>query len=317
MARQPRIEYERAFYHVTSRGNLRSNIFFEEADRGKFVEILKRTRERYRYILHVYVLMDNHYHFLIETPLANLNQLMQNINTSYTVFINRKYRRSGHLFQGRYKAIVIDKDNYLLSLSRYIHLNPVRANIVDSPEQYRWSSYREYVGYLWSGLVNITDTLSCLSDNQKIAMMEYGNFVESGIKDHGNPFNDVRAGVILGKEDFVERITEMIKGKPSGSELPAFKKLYKTIPIDSIVERVSNYYSLSETDLRKRSRRYSDQRKVAIYLSKVMSTEKNPVVAKHFGISPQAVTNVITEIKGMLEESKRLRTELEEIKCIL
>ena len=92
--------------------------------------------------------MDNHYHLLIETPLANLNQLMQNINTSYTVFINRKYRRSGHLFQGRYKAIVIDKDNYLLSLSRYIHLNPVRANIVDSPEQYRWSSYREYVGYL-------------------------------------------------------------------------------------------------------------------------------------------------------------------------
>jgi len=92
--------------------------------------------------------MDNHYHLLIETPLANLNQLMQNINTSYTVFINRKYGRSGHLFQGRYKAIVIDKDNYLLSLSRYIHLNPVRANIVDSPEQYRWSSYREYVGYL-------------------------------------------------------------------------------------------------------------------------------------------------------------------------
>ena len=134
---------------------------------------------------------------------------------------------------------------------------------------------------------------------------------------HSNPFNDVKAGITLGREDFAEKITEIIKGKPSGSELPALKRLYKTIPIESIVERVSNYYFLSETDLRKRSRRYSDQRKVAIYLSKVMSTEKNPVVAKHFGISPQAVTNVITEIKGMLEESNRLRRELEEIKCIL
>ena len=212
---------------------------------------------------------------------------------------------------------MVDKDNYLLSLSRYIHLNPVRANIVDSPEQYRWSSYREYVGYLWSGLVHITDTLSCFSDNQKIALIEYRNFEGSEIKDHSNPFNNIKAGIILGKEDFVEKITEIIKDKPSGSELPALKKLHKTIPIDSIVERVLDYYSLPETDLRKRSRRYSDQRKVAIYLSKVMSTQKNPVVAKHFGISPQAVTNVITEIEGRLEESNRLRRELGEIKCIL
>lgn len=233
------------------------------------------------------------------------------------VFINRKYRRSGHLFQGRYKAMVVDKDNYLLSLSRYIHLNPVRANIVDSPERYWWSSYREYVGYLWGGLVHVTDTLSCFSDNKKLSMMEYRNFVESGIKDHSNPFNNVKAGIILGKEDFTEKITEIIKGKPPGSELAALKKLHKSIPIDSIVKGVSDYYSLPEADLRKRSRKYSDQRKIAIYLSKVMSTQKNPIVAKHFGISPQAVTNVITEIEGRLEESNRLKREIEEIKCIL
>jgi len=148
MARQQRIEYEGAFYHITSRSNLRSNIFFEDTDREKFAEILQRTKKRYKYVLHAYVLIDNYCHLLIETPLVNLNQLMQNINTSYTVFINRKCRRSGHLFQRRYKAIVVDKDNYLISLSRYIRLNPVRTNIVDFPEQYRWSSCREYVGYL-------------------------------------------------------------------------------------------------------------------------------------------------------------------------
>ncbi len=124
MARQLRIEYEGAFYHIISRGNQRNRIFFEDSDFMKFIEILKRTKERYNYILHAYCLMSNHYHLLIETPKANLNRLMQNINTSYTVFVNRKYRMSGHLFQGRYKAVVVDKDNYLLSLSKYIHLNP-------------------------------------------------------------------------------------------------------------------------------------------------------------------------------------------------
>lgn len=136
MARQPRIEYEGAFYHITSRGNLKGKIFFEQTDREKFLNILKITRVRYAYYLHAYVLMDNHYHLLIETPLPNLNQAMQNINTSYTVYINKKYGRSGHLFQGRYKAIVIDKDSYLLTVSRYIHLNPVSAGIVEAPEQH-------------------------------------------------------------------------------------------------------------------------------------------------------------------------------------
>jgi len=164
--------------------------------------------------------------------------------------------------------------------------------------------------------VHITDTLSCFSDNQKIATMEYRNFAGSGIKDHSNPFNNVKAGIIFGKEDFVEKITEIIKGKSPGSELPALRKLHKTIPIDNIIERVSDYYSLPETDLRKRSIRYLDQRKFAIYLSKVMSTQKNSMVAKHFGISPQAVTNIITEIERRLEESNRLRREIEEIKCI-
>ena len=110
MARQLRIEFEGAFYHVTSRGNLRERIFFEDKDRGRFLEILGRTKERYGYLLHAYALMDNHYHLLIETPKANISQIMQNINTSYTVYINRRHQRSGHLMQGRFKGIIVDKE---------------------------------------------------------------------------------------------------------------------------------------------------------------------------------------------------------------
>lgn len=131
--------------------------------------------------------MDNHYHLLIETPLSNLNQIMQNINTSYTVFINRKYKRSGHLFQGRYKAVMVDKEGYLISLSRYIHLNPVSAGIVSSPEDYRWSSYREYMGRLQSGFVITTDTLSSFGGKRDVAMKEYQGFVESGTGKDENP----------------------------------------------------------------------------------------------------------------------------------
>jgi REP element-mobilizing transposase RayT len=132
MARQLRIEYEGAFYHVTSRGNQREKIFWDDKDMEEFKRILKRTKERYGFLLHDYALMGNHYHFLMETPHANLKQIMQNINTSYTVYINKRHKRFGHLFQGRYKAFIVDKESYLLKLSRYIHLNPVRAWIVET-----------------------------------------------------------------------------------------------------------------------------------------------------------------------------------------
>lgn len=114
MARSLRIEYEGAFYHITARGNERKPIFFTPADYKKFKQYLKETKQKYRYVLHSYVLMRNHYHLLMETPEANPGKIMHYINSSYTTYINIKRKRSGHLFRGRYKSIVIDKDNYLL-----------------------------------------------------------------------------------------------------------------------------------------------------------------------------------------------------------
>ena len=138
MARPLRITYPGAFYHITSRGNERKNIFKSQRDREQFLIYLESATERYGAKIHVYCLMSNHYHLLLETPLANLSQIMRHINGAYTTYFNIKRERAGHLFQGRYKAILVEMDEYAQELSRYIHLNPVRAGIAEMPEQYPW-----------------------------------------------------------------------------------------------------------------------------------------------------------------------------------
>ena len=139
MARPLRICYPGAFYHITARGNERKAIFKSNQDRVKFLSYLETAYKRYGALIHGYCLMDNHYHLLLETPGENLSQVMHHINGAYTTYYNVKRKRSGHLFQGRYKAIVVEKDAYCQELSRYIHLNPVRAGIVKSVDEYPWS----------------------------------------------------------------------------------------------------------------------------------------------------------------------------------
>ncbi|MFQ5763344.1 MAG: transposase [Rhodospirillales bacterium] len=143
MARPLRIEFPGAYYHVTSRGNERKAIFREDADRGKSLEVLSSSAEQFRVRIHTYVLMDNHYHLLVETPDEGLSRAARYLNGVYTQYVNRRYRRVGYLLQGRYKAILIDKDSYLIERSRYIHLNPWRVTSgVKDPFHYRWSSLR-------------------------------------------------------------------------------------------------------------------------------------------------------------------------------
>src|SRR6266498_2751571 len=146
MARPLRIAYPGAFYHVTSRGNERKDVFKSRRDREKFLEYLASATERYGAAIHAYCLMSNHYHLLLETPEGNLSQIMRHINGAYTTYFNVKRKRAGHLFQGRFKAILVEADEYAAELSRYIHLNPVRAGMAERPEDYRWSSYRSYIG---------------------------------------------------------------------------------------------------------------------------------------------------------------------------
>ena len=146
MARPLRIEYPDALYHVTSRGNRQEDIYLDDQDRNAFLKTLSRVCDRFNWVCHSYCLMSNHYHLMIETPEANLSEGMRQLNGVYTQTLNRNHSRVGHVFQGRYKAILVQKDSYLLELSRYIVLNPVRASMVHSAKDWRWSSYQSTAG---------------------------------------------------------------------------------------------------------------------------------------------------------------------------
>ena len=316
MARQLRIEFEGAVYHVTSRGNQRGKIFWDNQDRERLRTILERTKERYSYLLHAYVFMDNHYHLLVETPRANIKQIMQNINTSYTVFVNRKYNRSGHLFQGRYKSFIVDKDGYLLELGRYIHLNPVRAGVAKSPEDFRWSSYRDYLyAHEGRGITDTNETLGFLSKRWRIAVKKYKEFVDAGMGAKSPLENAV--GSILGDETFMERVVKYIRGVPDRREVPEIRKIEKKYEIKDVVRGVAGYFGLAKEDLLTRRKRTEAERKIAVYLSKLLSGEKNAEIGTVFGISIQAVTNSIRRVQKMTEADEKFSREMMRIRKFL
>ena len=211
MARPLRIQYEGAFYHITARGNEKKDIFTNDADRNKFIKILESVAEKYRWIVHAYCLMSNHYHLVVETPLKNLSAGMRQLNGVYTQSFNKKHGRIGHLFQGRFKAYLIEKENYLLEVCRYIVLNPVRAGIVHDPLEWEYSSYRKTFGdrkrykYLYPDLI-----LSFFSNSLADAQKKYIKFVKEGIGKE-SPFEEAHGGFILGGERFVKSVMEKDK----------------------------------------------------------------------------------------------------------
>lgn len=311
MARQLRIEYEGAFYHVTSRGNQKEDIFFDDSDREKFLEILKRTKDRYRYLLHAYCLMKNHYHLLLETPQANLSQIMQNINTSYTVYINKRHGRFGHLFQGRFKAIIVDKESYLLQLSRYIHLNPVRSGITDSPVNYKWSSYQEFFRNR-GGLVETDDTLSYFSKSKGSAIKKYREFVETEAIDDRSWLDEVKAKVILGREEFIESIKKLLGDKDKDEETFSLKRLIRAdISVEKILKVITDKYG---KDALRSKKKENIGRDVGIYLCRNLTGLKNLEIGRVFNIKGAAVSIILKKVEKKIDDSIDLKAEIEGLK---
>jgi len=210
MARPLRLEFAGALYHITSRGNERKPIYFEESDFDSFMLLLGQVCEQFNWVVHAYCLMTNHYHLLVETPDANLSKGMRQVNGLYTQFINRKYKRVGHLFQGRYKAILVDKEAYLLELSRYIVLNPIRANMVANLDDWPWSSWHSAMGRCVFPDWLATDALLRLfAKDRKTAMAKYADFVQQG---QGiELWKKLTNQIFLGSDEFVTTHLAMIK----------------------------------------------------------------------------------------------------------
>lgn len=223
MARPLRIEFAGALYHVTSRGNGREDIYLDDEDRDLYMTVLGECCELFNWSVHSWCQMTNHYHLLIETPDANLSKGMRYLNGVYTQRFNRKHSRVGHVFQGRYKAILVDKNEYLQELSRYIVLNPVRAGMVESAENWGWSSYRATAGMefcpVWFDREWI---LSSFGRKEKTAIKHYIQFVANGVQ-QPSPWSKIKNQIYLGSDEFVNQAQTKILDK-NISEVPKMQR---------------------------------------------------------------------------------------------
>jgi len=274
MARPLRIEFAGGLYHVTSRGNARQDIYFEDPDRAAFLQLIDKTRTRFDWYVHAYCLMGNHYHLLIETATPTLAKGMKLINGCYTQFFNLRHRRVGHLFQGRYKAILVDKEDYLLELARYIVLNPVRARMVRSAAQWEWSSYRATAGLTDSESLLTTDwILSCFAEKKIPAQQRYRRFVQAG-RNQPSPWDELKNQIYLGDDDFVEEAQCKLDPDQSLRDIPRKQKLSPPKPVE--------YFARKFTD--------RSEAMARAYLSQHYTLEE---VGKAFGVSYATVSRAL------------------------
>lgn len=303
MGRPLRIEYPGAYYHVTARGNEQRDIFKSRADRERFLAYLASATERYGAVIHVWCLMNNHYHLLVETPEANLSQIMRHINGAYTNYYNTKRKRAGHLLQGRYKAILVERDAYALELSRYIHLNPVRAGLSRRPEEYAWSSYRNYIGQQTApGWLRRSEILAHFDGNEK----RYRTFVEDRLGDGGtSPLANTLASTILGRSEFIREVEETcLTGKRPSRDVPDLRKLGCRWSVDDILTTVETILGTQK----------GLARKVAIHLCHRHSGAKLREIGEKFGIGESAVSQESRRFADRLAVDDSLREIVETIR---
>ena len=309
MARPLRIEYPGAFYHIVQKGNEKKSIFLSDQDRMKFYGYLAIMHTRYKVNIHTYCLMKNHYHLIVETENANLASAMHYLNTSYTVYFNLKSKRTGHLFQGRYKAILVEVDRYLHQLSRYIHLNPVRAGLVKDPVNYLHSSYKYFVsGQKAPDWLKTALILSMFDTNTKKAMLLYRKFILEGI---GNETDTIRKnisfGFLLGEQDFINNIkSRFIEGKDD-PEIPDLKAAQHRLSHENIRELVIE--KIGDNKL---------SRKVCIYLiRRYTALSLNEIAGLFHNISDAGVSVLCRRIDNQRTEEKKLDSAIIEMEKLL
>lgn len=306
MARPLRIEYPGAYYHITSRGNEQKDIFKSQRDREKFLEYLESATTRYGAVIHAYCLMNNHFHLLVETPEGNLSEIMRHINGAYTTYFNVKRKRTGHLLQGRYKAILVEADEYLVELSRYIHLNPVRVGIVEKPEQYPWSSYLSYTGHSKPPAWLRTDfILGCFAKQVDDAREKYRTFVEDRLgSEYESPLKKSIATSILGSIAFIEDIsTAYLQGKEDRN-IPALRQITSRPSLEVIMQETQAEFADDE----------KLARRATMHLCHKYSGMRLREIGEFFDVRDTAISEASRRFAGELDADEKLRGRVEKIK---
>ena len=325
MARPQRIEYAGAVYHVTARGNERRALFVDEGDRERFVRVLSESVASFEIRLYLFCLMTNHIHLVLETPRANLGRFMHRLQTAYTVYFNHRHARHGHLLQGRYGACLVERDAYLLRLSRYVHLNPVFTKVLRSRplrerltflRQYRWSSYRSYIGkdrrLAW---VDYTPILATVASHDSTPAETYRRFVEAGVAPIDAAFlEEAKASrLCLGSERFRARIRalyeKLLQKRPRTEDI-ALRRAGTRLPLEQILQVVCQGLGIERASLLRR-RRDARERAVASRLLCDYGGLTQREVAEVLGLrSGAAVSAQLHKLAEQVKSDRRLRKEL-------
>jgi REP-associated tyrosine transposase len=309
MARRPRVHFPGALYHVIARGNRGQDIFRDDQDHYLYLKYIREYKERFHFYLHAYVLMVNHLHLLIEVGDVQLSRIMQVLQFRYTRRYNLKYGLEGHLFQGRYKAILCDKDSYLMQLSAYIHLNPVRAGIVKDPSEYPWSSYRSYITRDRVSLADRNFVLSLFEGKKTSVQRVYELFV----KDH------LQEGH---REDLYRTVDQRFQGdheyvKSARGVLEERGATRHKIGLEYLASAASEVLALDRPVLYSatRNRKGALGRAVVGYIGRRLCGYENKEVAAHFNMDPSALSHGIKKVEQRIREdgsfAKRIK-KLEE-----
>lgn len=310
MARPLRVVYPGAVYHVTARGNERKAIVRDDRDRQRFVATLAQMVAQYRVICHAWVVMDNHYHLLLETPEANLSRAIRHLNGVYTQAFNRRHQRVGHLFQGRFKAILLEKDAHLLELCRYVVLNPVYARLVRHPRAWGWSSYRVTAGEeptpAW---LTVEWLLRQWGQGREPARRAYRQFVEQGIKRTERPWEQVQGQIYLGGREFLRTVQRYITAG-ADPEIPRRQRQPGVPRWGELLERVARAYGHRVAEVLRPTRRPSEARQVGVYLARRVAGLDLKTIGAQFGMSYAGVSRRVGAVAKRLSKDASFRATL-------
>ena len=314
MVRTIRVKYPYAIYHVISRGIRRDNIYREDDDKEKFLEKLKQTKEKYNIEVFCYCLMDNHYHLLIRTPLGNLTKTMHYLNASYTNWVKAKHDIVGPVFQGRYKSILIEDESYLLTLSSYIHLNPLRADMVDKLEDYKYNSFNEYIENLDYEIVDKDFIL------RKFENIEaYKDFIYEWYDENGDIDKEEIYGMngLLGSKRFVEKIIKKIGEDEDKKNLEEYSNVnINPIKKEDIEKLMIKTFDIKKEKLYKKSYG-NDYRNMFIYLLKKYTGMKLIEIGELFNIRYTSVSMKTKRFKEKCKRNKSLNKKKNKIEGII
>lgn len=298
MVRPLRVQFPGAVYHIISKGIEGKDILCNDTEKQYFLKLLLDAKRFYKIKIYLYCFLSNHYHVSIETLLGNVSQVIHWINSTYTSWYNRLYERKGHLFQGRFKSILVDRDEYLLELSKYVHLNPVKAGIVKYPEDYKWSSYRAYIGLESSTFLDTNFILDLFGHHLDSARMSYKKFVEAGIGVDEDLMKKLSKGFILGGEKFVKTIIEKASAFKEEREIPQLKELRKTMEIDDFLSRIEK----EGISINNKGTWGNVDRDIIIYLCKRFTLSSNREIGIRFGLTDATVSYICKKIERCKDE---------------